>query len=262
MGQPRAHEGAPPVGAEALESYLLSKQYPIELFESARDHEDVAMPESATPANLRRKSTIRSVAVLAVLVPGLFATVALPAYGAASSDASSAAKSIAARQHSIDTNAQSIVVSAAAVAEPTITRDTVRYIKPKPKPVVRRVQFTGLVQSYGSINITGVAAIAARYLGVPYVFGGESPSGFDCSGLVAYVYAQVGIRLPHSSMLQGHMGTRVSLANARPGDVVVFNGGSHVGIYIGGGHMIDAPYPGRVVSVDKIYTNAYWIVHY
>jgi cell wall-associated NlpC family hydrolase len=123
-------------------------------------------------------------------------------------------------------------------------------------------QFTGLVQSYGSISITGVAAIAAKYLGVPYVYGGESPAGFDCSGLVAYVYAQVGISLPHSSMEQGHMGTRVSVEDAQPGDVVVFNGGTHVGIYIGAGHMIDAPYPGRVVSIDAIYSNDYWIVHY
>ena len=97
---------------------------------------------------------------------------------------------------------------------------------------------------------------------MPYVYGGESPAGFDCSGLVAYVYAQVGISLPHSSMEQGHMGTRVSVEDAQPGDVVVFNGGTHVGIYIGAGHMIDAPYPGRVVSIDAIYSNDYWIVHY
>ncbi|MEJ1229882.1 MAG: NlpC/P60 family protein [Galbitalea sp.] len=73
-----------------------------------------------------------------------------------------------------------------------------------------------------------------QYLGVPYVFGGESPAGFDCSGLVAYVFAQFGISLPHSSMLQGEMGTRIPYSQALPGDVVVMHGGSHVGIYIGG----------------------------
>jgi cell wall-associated NlpC family hydrolase len=152
-------------------------------------------------------------------------------------------------------------VNAAAKDAGSLARDTITYIAPKPVAVVHP-QFTGLVQSYGSISITGVAAIAAKYLGVPYVYGGESPAGFDCSGLVAYVYAQVGISLPHSSMEQGHMGTRVSVEDAQPGDVVVFNGGTHVGIYIGAGHMIDAPYPGRVVSIDAIYSNDYWIVHY
>jgi cell wall-associated NlpC family hydrolase len=269
MGYPLAHSAARAADAEAQEVALLSKQYPTvpfsgpksntQLFESARDHVDVVAPVLAKPANFRRKSTLRSVAVVAVLVPGLFATVALPAYGATSSRPSVEARSSAALQRSIDANAQSIVVDAAAADGPKLTRDAIHYVAPA--PVVHH-QFTGLVQSFGSISITGVAAIAARYLGVPYVFGGESPKGFDCSGLVEYVYAQVGIRLPHSSMLQGHMGTRVSVANARPGDVVVFNGGSHVGIYIGGGHMIDAPYPGRVVSVDKIYSNSYWIVHY
>jgi peptidoglycan DL-endopeptidase CwlO len=247
----------------------LSKKYPITLFrtesssealaESARDHADVDVPQVSNPANLRRKSSIRSVAVLAVLVPGLFATVALPAYGATSAESSASDSANAALSQSINENAQSFAVSAQEADLPTIARDSFHYVAPA--PIVHH-QFTGLVQSYGSISITGIAAIAARYLGVPYVFGGESPRGFDCSGLVEYVYAQVGIHLPHSSMEQGEMGTRVSLANARPGDVLVFNGGSHVGIYIGGGHMIDAPYPGRVVSIDKIYTNAYWIVHY
>ena len=187
---------------------------------------------------------------------------AWPAYGATSSKPTVEAQSDATLQHTINADAQSILVTAAAATVPTITRDSVHYVAPPPPAPVVHHQFTGLAQSFGSVSITGVAAIAARYLGVPYVFGGESPSGFDCSGLVAYVYAQVGIRLPHSSMLQGHMGTRVSVANAQSGDVVVFNGGSHVGIYIGGGEMIDAPYPGRVVSVDKIYSNSYWIVHY
>ena len=246
---------AVPLSARALREQKLSD----ELAESSLDHADVEVPELAGRANFRRRSSLRSIAVLAVLVPGLFATVALPAYGAASATSSVAGRSSAARQRTIQADAQSIVVSAEATDTPKLTRDTFHFVAPV--PVVHH-QFTGLVQSYGSISITGVAAIAARYLGVPYVFGGESPSGFDCSGLVEYVYAQIGIRLPHSSMLQGHMGTRVSLANARPGDVLVFNGGSHVGIYIGGGHMIDAPYPGRVVSIDKIYTNAYWIVHY
>ena len=86
---------------------------------------------------------------------------------------------------------------------------------------------------------------------MPYVFGGASPSGFDCSGLTMYVYAQFGISLPHSSAAQGSGGTRVS--NPVPGDLVIIDGGSHVGIYTGGGNMIDAPMPGRVVNERPIY---------
>ena len=234
-----------------------AQNWQAELLESSRDHEDVVAPQRSAPTNFRRKSNVLGIAVLAVIIPGLFATVALPAYGASGPTLAAGSSS----QHGIRANAQTVTVSAAAKDAGSLTRDTVTFVAP-PRPVVVHPHFTGLVQSYGSISITGVAAIAAKYLGVPYVYGGESPAGFDCSGLVEYVYAQVGIHLPHSSMEQGHMGTRVSVANARPGDVVVFNGGSHVGIYIGAGHMIDAPYPGRVVSIDKIYSNDYWIVHY
>jgi peptidoglycan DL-endopeptidase CwlO len=249
----------------------LSTQYPIKTFESARDHTDVVAPTLARHANFQRKSRLLGIAVLAVIIPGLLATVALPAYGSASTPSASA-RMDAALQQRIEAGAQTVYVSAAATGGLKVTRDTIHYIAPR--AIVVHHRFTGLVpshsaarsfaavKSYGAISITGVAAIAARYLGVPYVFGGESPAGFDCSGLVEFVYAKVGISLPHSSMEQGHMGTRVSVQDARPGDVVVFNGGSHVGIYIGDGHMIDAPYPGRDVSVDKIYSNDYWIVHY
>jgi peptidoglycan DL-endopeptidase CwlO len=115
---------------------------------------------------------------------------------------------------------------------------------------------------YPHFDLAAVPSVAAQYLGVPYVFGGESTSGFDCSGLVAYVYAQFGIRLPHSSAEQGRIGTKIARSAALPGDVVVMDGGSHVGIYIGGGRMIDAPKPGRVVSNDAIYDNNYYFVRF
>jgi peptidoglycan DL-endopeptidase CwlO len=98
----------------------------------------------------------------------------------------------------------------------------------------------------------GVVGIAMRYLGVPYVWGGASPSGFDCSGLVMYVFAQIGVSLPHSSYAQFGMGAPVSMSQLQPGDLVFFAGASHVGIYIGGGQFIHAPHTGDVVKISSL----------
>ena len=99
---------------------------------------------------------------------------------------------------------------------------------------------------------TGVVAIALRYLGVPYVWGGESPAGFDCSGFVAYVYSQVGVSLPHYTGAQWNMGVPVSRDELEPGDLVFFDGLGHVGIYIGGGQFVHAPHTGDVVKISSL----------
>ncbi len=98
----------------------------------------------------------------------------------------------------------------------------------------------------------GVVGIAMRYLGTPYVWGGASPSGFDCSGFVMYVFSQIGVSLPHSSYAQYGYGSAVSLGNLQPGDLVFFDGLGHVGIYIGGGSFIHAPHTGDVVKISSI----------
>jgi peptidoglycan DL-endopeptidase CwlO len=99
---------------------------------------------------------------------------------------------------------------------------------------------------------SSVVAIAERYLGVPYRWGGASPAGFDCSGLVMYVYAQVGVSLPHSSYSQYGMGSPVSRGDLQPGDLVFFDGLGHVGIYVGGNSFIHAPHTGDVVKISSI----------
>ncbi len=97
------------------------------------------------------------------------------------------------------------------------------------------------------------ARIALQYLGVPYVWGGASPSGFDCSGLVMYVYAQLGISLPHYTVSQWNATEPISASQMQPGDLVFFDGLGHVGIYLGGGQMVDAPHTGAVVRIESIY---------
>jgi peptidoglycan DL-endopeptidase CwlO len=98
----------------------------------------------------------------------------------------------------------------------------------------------------------GVVGIAMNYLGVPYVWGGASPSGFDCSGFTMYVYAQVGISLPHNAAMQYGMGSPVGREFLQPGDLVFFNGLGHVGLYIGGGQFIHAPHTGDVVKISSL----------
>jgi cell wall-associated NlpC family hydrolase len=94
-------------------------------------------------------------------------------------------------------------------------------------------------------------------LGVPYVWAGASPSGFDCSGLVMWAFAQVGVSLPHNAAAQYGMGSPVDRSSLQPGDLVFFSGLGHVGIYIGGGQYVHAPQTGDVVKVSSMDRGGY-----
>jgi peptidoglycan DL-endopeptidase CwlO len=94
--------------------------------------------------------------------------------------------------------------------------------------------------------------VAEGYLGVPYVWGGDSPSGFDCSGLVQYVYGRLGVQLPRTSYEQFKEGVHIARADLRPGDLVFFDGAGHVGIYAGHDRFIHAPHTGTSVQFGTL----------
>lgn len=133
---------------------------------------------------------------------------------------------------------------------------------------------TGPIRRFGSGGYNGVSRvespeathildIANQYIGVPYVFGGSTPSGFDCSGFTRYVYSAAGIDLPRGADEQYGVGYSVSMANLQPGDLVFFStyesGISHVGIYIGNHQFINAASDG--VSISDMDSN-YWSARY
>jgi peptidoglycan DL-endopeptidase CwlO len=134
--------------------------------------------------------------------------------------------------------------AAAAASQPS-------YSDPYSEPAFTDIP-TGAPLPDGS-RASQVVAIAMQYLGIPYVWGGASPSqGFDCSGLVSYVYGQIGIYIPHHAASAYGYGVPVSYSELQPGDMVFFNGLGHMGMYIGGGQFIHAPHTGDVVKISSL----------
>ncbi|SFN34338.1 C40 family peptidase [Proteiniclasticum ruminis] len=140
--------------------------------------------------------------------------------------------------------------------------EVVRYIE-KAKAILKerklareRAQASSNAGYTGSASVSSSAIVnkAYQYLGVRYVWGGTTPSGFDCSGFIQYVYRSQGVSLPRTSRAQATSGKYVSIANAQPGDILYFGQSSvtHVGIYIGNGKMIHSPRPGKSVEIVSI----------
>lgn len=131
---------------------------------------------------------------------------------------------------------------------PRTTKAGAPGVIPNPAPIV--FHRTAAVEH--AIRARRAVRIARRYLGVPYRYGGMSPSGFDCSGLVAFVYGKVGVQLPHNAAAQWSYGHPVTVSHLRPGDLVFFSGLGHVGLAVGHGRYIHAPQTGQVVEIDPL----------
>lgn len=210
----------------------------------------------------RRRSSLLGAAVIALVVPGLIGTLAVPAY--ATEAPSPQVQATQALREVIAADAQTVSVNA-DVAIPTVTRDAFTATTPEE---LAAAQAPAIATSYylsnpplpSGFSLSDVVNTALQYQGVPYVFGGADPSGFDCSGFVMYVYAQFGISLPHGSTSQGNAGVAIDPAAALPGDVIIMDG--HDGFYMGNGMILDAPQEGEVVSVRPLWTDDYYIVRF
>ncbi|HLU63352.1 MAG TPA: C40 family peptidase [Protaetiibacter sp.] len=215
----------------------------------------------------------RRASIVALVVPAIFATVALPAY-AYQPGASDDESARVAREVLRTTQAQDVAVAAAAIAPQA--RDGYDFTS---AAELRRAEQRAALAAYSGptvrdylanppypyFDLNQVVQVALQYQGVPYVFGGSTPAGFDCSGFVMFVYAQFGVALPHSSRGQGAGqggGYVIAREDALPGDVVVMDGGGHSGIYLGGNMMVHSPRPGRSVEQRPIWDPNAWFVRY
>ncbi len=162
---------------------------------------------------------------------------------------SSIKSEIASLQAAVRLRQQRLTAQAQArVAATSVQRQPAEPVETAFEPSAAKALVAAPPARYG-----GVVGIAMQYLGIPYKWGGASPeTGFDCSGFLLYVYAKVGVSLPHNAAMQYGLGTAVSKDQLEPGDLVFFDGLGHNGMYIGGGQFIHAPHSGDVVKISSL----------
>ncbi|WP_241992058.1 C40 family peptidase [Cryobacterium lyxosi] len=249
--------------------------------------ESSVRPDRALPraAPKKRRGGIGNIVVM-TLATGLVATMALPAYAFApgskdvSFKATESTEMSKTQAQAVEVDAQAATVSVAREGFTATTPEelaaaaaaTVAAAAAETRRVEVAAQMTTYAASYSgpsvaeflanptypNFDLASVFNVASQYQGTPYVYGGATPAGFDCSGFIMYVYAQFGISLPHSSVGQAAAGTKISIEDAVPGDLVIMDG--HDGFYAGNGNILHAPYTGQSVRIQPIWTSDYYIV--
>ena len=230
----------------------------------------------------------RSSAIVAMST-GLVASVGVPAQAAADTGSMAAVSSVDASASagfittSLSTGRSTVLIGSGALAKGApisapsaakVTFETEAFkAVPKPLPETAKKQAKAIADSTSSRTATprksatapagsksgsSVLAVAARYVGIPYVYGGTTPRGFDCSGFTGYVYRQLGVSLPRTANDQLQATKRISRSQARPGDLVFFVSGGrayHNGIYAGGNMMYDSPRSGKTLQKRAIWSS-------
>ncbi len=218
---------------------------------------------SAQSRAIRQPSTLRNVLVMSVAA-GMFATVALPAYSNNTSFSENSEITQLTREE-----AQAVEVDASAVVSGVSTERYSASTRSEYARTAANAQMSAYARSYTGPSVEELLAnppysefdgeaiyqAALALQGTPYVYGGDTPAGFDCSGYVQYVFAQFGVALPHSSGGQAARGKRISEADARPGDLVIMPG--HDGFWAGPGLILHSPFKGSTVRIQEIWTSYY-----
>lgn len=234
--------------------------------DSLRSRRTLRSSERKTSAKVQRHSLRTFMTMLAST--GLMATAALPSYGFAPDV--TAASGLARDSEMVQISAPSQGLSVATVRAVEFTRGDYApaeasefqvasksriyyYEGPRAADYLANPRFT-------DVSSANLMKSSAELVGTPYVFGGQTPGGIDCSGYVLFVYSQFGVDLPHSVYQQAKLGTKISAEEALPGDLVIFNDFSHNGIYAGNGNFYHAPQPGDRVKLAPIFTDRYHFI--
>jgi cell wall-associated NlpC family hydrolase len=238
---------------------------PTQVIDSMAPRAQRFLVQAKRPVKFFARREVRNVVTMAV-ASGLFATFALPAY-AYNPDVAAMARFTTTNAEAVATGADTQNLTVAAVNTVKFVRGN--YESADASEIARQETLNGYRTYSGptaedylanppfsKIDGATVLQVAAKYVGTPYVFGGSTPAGFDCSGYVAFVFSQFGVALPHSVHGQDRLGILIKPEDAVPGDLVIFNDLSHDGIYAGNGNFYHSPRRGDSVKLAPIFTSA------